>query len=115
MKWSSSPVARSLRSRKREAEASLESGATCIASSVAKLERGSMEMLEGRREANTASAGFGPRAALENLKRSGKPIGGMRTWVEEARLAAILGSCSLSLPSLRSGLRCYVAFVGKAV
>ena len=96
------------------AAAALESSAVCTAASVAKLERGSLELLEGRRKANTAPAGFGPRAALENLKRTEQPTGSMRAWVEEARLAAILGSCSLSVPSLRSGLRCYIAFVGRA-
>ena len=34
-------------------------------------------------------------------------------WIEEARLDAILGGLRLSIPSLRSGLRCYLAFVSK--
>ena len=32
-------------------------------------------------------------------------------WMEEARLDAILCSCRRSLPSLRSGIRCYMSFV----
>jgi len=36
-------------------------------------------------------------------------------WIEEARLDAILGGMKLSMSYLRSGLRCYVAFVGKSL
>ena len=32
-------------------------------------------------------------------------------WVAEARLDAILDSCSNSIPSLKSGLRAYICFV----
>ena len=35
-----------------------------------------------------------------------------RRWLEEARLDAILGSCPYSLASVKSGLRCYLAFAG---
>jgi hypothetical protein len=37
------------------------------------------------------------------------------TWVETARVEAILGSMRLSMKSLRSGLACYVAFVGRLI
>lgn len=33
-------------------------------------------------------------------------------WAEEARVAAILGSCPRSIPMVQSGYRCYVSFMG---
>jgi len=33
-------------------------------------------------------------------------------WLEEARISAIMGSCALSLKSVRSGINCYAAFIG---
>jgi hypothetical protein len=33
-------------------------------------------------------------------------------WLEEARLSALLGSSSATRKSLRSGVSCYIAFVG---
>ena len=38
-----------------------------------------------------------------------------RRWLEEARLDAILGSCPYSLASVKSGLRCYLAFAGRHI
>ena len=37
------------------------------------------------------------------------------TWAETARVGAILDSCKLSLKSVRSGVRCYQAYVGEVV
>ena len=34
-------------------------------------------------------------------------------WIEEARLDAIMGSCLKSKRSVQSGLRTYIAFVGR--
>ena len=36
-------------------------------------------------------------------------------WLANARVAAILGGCSLSLPSVRSGCSCYLAFAEKVL
>jgi len=36
-----------------------------------------------------------------------------RLWVEESRVQAILGSAPRSLPTIFSGIRTYVAFIGK--
>ena len=37
------------------------------------------------------------------------------SWVEDARVGAIVGSCRRSLPSVRSGIVCYVAFVDAVI
>ena len=34
-------------------------------------------------------------------------------WLADARMEAILGSCSASLKSVKSGIRCYLAFAEK--
>ena len=36
-----------------------------------------------------------------------------KAWVEEARLTAILGNRASTLKSLRSGVCCYVTFIGE--
>lgn len=58
-------------------------------------------------------AGVGPRAAVSKLSSH---LANTQTsvWMESARLQAILGSCARSLPSLRSGISCYIAFAGAA-
>ena len=38
-----------------------------------------------------------------------------RVWAETARISAILGGMKLSMRSFRSGLACYIAFVGEHV
>ena len=73
---------------------------------------GILELLEPR-AANTTSAGHGPMAALESLDLSALSESAMAEWLETARLDAILGSCRLSLKSVKSGVRCFMAFAGK--
>ena len=58
---------------------------------------------------------LGPRAAQRSLAATIGSDEDRKKWVEDAKLHAILGSMSLSLDSLMSGLRCYVAFVGWTV
>ncbi len=58
------------------------------------------------------SKGLGPRMAIRELRLSERSEGERRAWLEQARIEAVLGSCSLSLSSVRSGLRAYIAFVG---
>ena len=38
-----------------------------------------------------------------------------RVWAETARISAILGGMQLSMRSFKSGLACYIAFVGEHV
>jgi hypothetical protein len=57
--------------------------------------------------------GGGPMAALQRLgveKMCGED---KRLWLENARLLSITGTCRLSMPSVMSGLRCWISFVGK--
>ena len=50
--------------------------------------------------------------ALRQLDFEGCSQSAIDVWVEEARIDAIIGSCALSLKSVKSGTRCYMAFVG---
>jgi hypothetical protein len=54
----------------------------------------------------------GPRAALLDLRAINQDPESWALWAEEARLRAILGTCQRSLPSVLSGVRCYIAFKG---
>ena len=54
----------------------------------------------------------GPREALRELQLGNLNDEERHEWVEGARLDAILGGMRLSMPSVRAGLRCYIAFVG---
>jgi len=61
---------------------------------------------------DVSSRGHGPRKTLLRLNLDGMTPDERSAWVEEARVEAVLGSCKLSLKSLRSGYRCYLAFAG---
>jgi len=73
--------------------------------------RSAVEAVLADRPRNTVAAGRGPRGVLRSLALLERSAVARREWAEEARLDAILGSCSLSMKSLRSGVRCFVAFV----
>ena len=61
---------------------------------------------------NSLPKGLGPRAALASAQLNGLSPQARCDWVEESRIDAIMGSCSRSMTSWRSGCRCYVSFVG---
>ena len=65
------------------------------------------------RPANRHAQGCGPRAALRKAALDTQTEGDKAEWLEAARIDAIIGSCSKSLPSVRSGVRAYIAFVSK--
>ena len=54
----------------------------------------------------------GPRAAVDTLSRINDTPREWGIWLEEARLHAILGACRGSIASVKSGIRCFVAFIG---
>lgn len=56
-------------------------------------------------------SGIGPLAAVKQLRLQDRTAEERQAWVESARLDAILGVCSRTIPSLKSGIRCYIAFV----
>lgn len=67
--------------------------------------------IAGKRAVCETATGVGPSAALKRLCLEDRTPGERSDWIEKARLDAILGGMRLSLPCLRTGLRCYVAFV----
>ena len=54
----------------------------------------------------------GPMAAVAVLARVNDSQHEWSIWLEEARLHAVLGSCRSSIKSVKSGIRCFVAFIG---
>ena len=72
---------------------------------------GALKPLTADRLPCNTARGLGPRGALQKLV--GQTSAQKATWLEEARIAAILGSCLLSMKSVKSGIRCYIAFVGE--
>ena len=60
----------------------------------------------------TTAKGAGPRAALQRSGLAELSSADKKLWVEEARLKSILGSSSGCLKSLRSGISCWITFVG---
>ena len=54
--------------------------------------------------------GLGPRGALRHMQLAARSLEEKKSWMEEARVDAILGACRLSLRSVKSGVCCYVAF-----
>ena len=60
-----------------------------------------------------AAKGRGPRAALLAAGIIGMNASGKERWIEDARLEALLGNCKSTLTSFRSGVKCYIDFVGR--
>lgn len=74
-----------------------------------------MDQLSSALSTKKPAEGVGPMAALKRVRFDCMDLQAKLRWIEEARLDAILGGMKLSMSSLRSGLRCYVAFVGKSL
>ena len=64
---------------------------------------------------DTCCVGLGPRAALQHAGLAEMCEADKKQWLEDARVAAILGACPRSLPSVRSGILCYMGFIGMCV
>ena len=52
----------------------------------------------------------GPRAVIDELAKSFPNDRARECWIEEARLAAIVGSCARSKRETKCGMRCWIAF-----
>ncbi len=65
------------------------------------------------RPRNVTSEHAGPIAALKRLDFMNMSQAGRSRWAESARVDAIVGSCRHTMASLKSGLRCWVAFLGE--
>ena len=68
--------------------------------------------LDGTRQPNTVTARRGPMAAIDATNSKVVTESDRLEFLEESRLSAILGSCARSHKSVRSGIRCWMAFVG---
>jgi len=76
-----------------------------------KSQRKELEDVLKNRAAMKDAEGLGPRAALKRKMQTLHSEEDKRLFVVQARLDAILGSCLGSMDSVRSGVRCYMAFV----
>ena len=71
-----------------------------------------LALLDQSRPSNTSSKGCGPLATISKVGQGGMSEFEKEKWVAEARLDAILGASNASRKSVRSGVRCWMAFVG---
>ena len=60
---------------------------------------------------NRSAQGVGPRGAVKRLQSQIADGTDVDVWLDAARNDAILDSCRLSMKSVRSGVRCYLAFL----
>ena len=72
-----------------------------------------LAQLDQRWLSNTASAGTGPRATLHRVDAGFQSVAERKGWLQATKLDAILGVSSRSHKSVRSGIRCWIAFVGR--
>ena len=80
-------------------------------STAACLSNGEVNLVK-QRPPNQHAAGVGPRAAIRKLHQKEMSLQEKLDFVEQARLDALLGACRLSLHSWKSGVKCYIAFIG---
>ena len=66
--------------------------------------------LKRHAQVSALSAVGGPINAAKRFKDSLPTVEQQRAWAESARIQAIMDGCRKSLPSVRSGVRCYIAF-----
>ena len=59
---------------------------------------------------NLHNQGVGPRESIKRLRLNELTAQGKAQWLETAFQNAVLGSCRKTLPSVRSGILCYLAF-----
>lgn len=74
-----------------------------------------LRVLNEIQQANTTLLnlrGIRPLEALEMLDRNlPRDIKARERWRDEARVAAVMGSCPRSMPSFRSGMRHWIRFI----
>jgi len=81
------------------------------ANSSRKRQREEVEGLMQDRRRNTWAEHLGPRQTLSAVAESVATEADRVAFIETARVDAILGACGRSMPSLRSGVRAYIAYV----
>ena len=77
------------------------------------LTRGNADTMPTSRPERVVATGVGPRATLVRTNLQAMYPHVKKAWVEEARLTAILGNRTSTLKSLRSGVCCYITFIGE--
>ena len=85
----------------------------CLRSFVLDLTRGNADTMPTCRPERVVATGVGPRATLVRTNLQAMYPHVKKAWVEEARLTAILGNRASTLKSLRSGVCCYITFIGE--
>ena len=68
------------------------------------------QVLKRHTQASAFSAVGGPINAAKRFKESLLSVEQLAAWAEKARIDAIMDGCKKSMPSVRSGVRCYIAF-----
>ena len=81
----------------------------------AALTRGKVANIPVDMPRSCAARGLGPRAALQRAGLQELPALDRRLWVEETRIACLLGNSTATRKSLKSGVSCYIAFVGMSL
>ena len=74
---------------------------------------GRVDALSIVRPQSENARGRGPRAALVASGIGKMSRCARDRWLEDARLEALLGNRKATLTSLKSGVKCYISFVGK--
>ena len=69
-------------------------------------------VLDEKRPVNAQARGLGPMAALRSVAAASNTVVQRRQWLACTRLDALLGATRLSQKSVKSGVRCWMAFVG---
>ena len=77
------------------------------------LTKGNADTMPTSRPERVVATGVGPRATLVRTNLQAMYPHVKKAWVEEARLTAILGNRASTLKSLRSGVCCYITFIGE--
>ena len=77
------------------------------------LTRGNADTMPTSRPERVVATGVGPRATLVRTNLQAMYPHVKKAWVQEARLTAILGNRASTLKSLRSGVCCYITFIGE--
>ena len=84
-----------------------------LRSFVIDLTSGNADTMPTCRPERVVATGVGPRATLVRTNLQAMYPHVKKAWVEEARLTAILGNRASTLKSLRSGVCCYITFIGE--
>ena len=78
----------------------------------ASIAAGKIDEVSVLRPQRSGAIGMGPRAAMTAAGLDGMSYNDRAQWFESARLDALLGSNKTSLRSFKSGVSCFISFIG---